>query len=299
MVQKTPVIAICGPTASGKTALAVTVAEKIGAEIVSVDSGQIYRGLNIGTAKPTPAERNGIPFHLLDVADPSEMFSAARFRQLALAAIVEIQSRGRCVLMTVGTGLYLKSLEEGLFEGPGADPAVRAELEARIAEEGIEALEEELRRIDPEAAQTIKRNPQRLIRALEVHRLTGRPISTFWKEHAKGGGLRLAKYGLDVPKDESDRRIEVRVEDMIEQGLLAEVRGLLKAWGPAAPGLKLIGTKEIVAFLEGKTSLEGAIALVVKNTRQYAKRQRTWFKKDKDIQWFGDSDALIHLLTKQ
>jgi len=280
----------------------VEIAARIDAEIVSADSGQVYRGMNIGTAKPTREERSRVPFHLVDILDVDTQFSAADFRSRALAAIQDIQSRGKKALVVGGTGLYLKALEQGLFEGPSRDDAVRAELEARIRDEGVETLHRELQQVDPAAARTIPAgNRQRLIRALEVHRLTGRPISAFWAEHGRQarteGGFQ--KFGLTVPREELNRRIEERTEEMIEQGLLAEVRGLCERWGRAAPGLKLIGYKEIVAYLEEKCSLESAIALVIRNTRQYAKRQRTWFKKDREIQWFEASDTLTHLLTKK
>lgn len=300
--EELPVIAVFGPTASGKTKVALDLAERLGGEIVSVDSGQIYRGLNIGTAKPMLEERSRAPFHLIDIVDPDHSFSAALFRTRALAAIDDIRSRGKRPILTVGTGLYFRSLEEGLFEGPSADIAVRAELEDRLREEGMASLEGELRRVDPEAARRIpKNNRQRLIRALEVFRLTGRPISEFWSGGKPTGisSFLFDKIGFDIPREELNRRIEERVEAMIEQGLLAEVRGLLAQWGAKAPGLRLIGYKEIIAYHLGKTSLEAAISLVVKNTRQYAKRQRTWFKKDKEISWFHTANEITQRLTKR
>jgi tRNA dimethylallyltransferase len=305
VVQETPVIAIFGPTASGKTQAALEISGRLGGEIVSVDSGQVYRGLNIGTAKPTPAERERAPFHLIDIAEPSEAFSAACFRELAGPVLDDIRSRGRRPILTVGTGLYFRALEEGLFEGPKADVELRARLEKRLEEEGIASLEEELGRIDPEAAKTVtKNNRQRLLRALEVYYLTGKPISVHWRSHRNRkpenpkGSPRFLKLGLNPAKEELDRRIEDRVEGMVEQGLLAEARALRERWGEEAPGLRLIGYKEIVAYLKGKTSLEAAIALVIRNTRQYAKRQRTWFKKDREIQWFESADRLTQNLTK-
>lgn len=302
MSERIPVILLCGPTASGKTAAALEVAERIGAEIVSADSGQIYRGLDIGTAKPTQDERRRVPFHLLDLLNPDERFSAADFRSRALEAIRDIQRRGKRALVVGGTGLYLKALEVGLFEGPPRDDAVRAELEERLRREGVESLHRELQKLDPAASESIpSRNRQRIIRALEVHRLTGRRISDFWNEHRSSRSGRddcaFLKVGIDLAKDELNRRIEERVEGMIEQGLLAEVHALLDQWGGQAPGMRLIGYKEVVAYLEGKATLEGAIALLIRNTRQYAKRQRTWFKKDREIQWFDSPDRLTQSLT--
>lgn len=297
------ITALFGPTASGKTSAAMEIARRAGGEIVSVDSGQIYRGLDIGTAKPTTTERARVPFHLIDVVDPVLKFSAAMFREKAIGAIADIRSRGKLPILTVGTGLYFRALEEGVFEAPPVDLSLRDELERRVREKGIAALEAELRRIDPEAAQSIpKNNRQRVIRALEVHRLTGRPISEHWRSHGRGKGkgiFHFQKLGVNPSKAELDRRIEERVEEMIEQGLIAEVRQLLERWGDEAPGLKLIGYKEIVAYLKEKSSLEAAIASIVRNTRQYAKRQRTWFKKDREIQWFEDADTLTQCLTKK
>ncbi|HSA58165.1 MAG TPA: tRNA (adenosine(37)-N6)-dimethylallyltransferase MiaA [bacterium] len=299
------IIILCGPTASGKTAVAVEAAQRLGAEIVSADSGQVYRGMDIGTAKPSREDRSRVPFHLIDILDPDQQFSAADFRSRSLEAIGAIQKRGKRALVVGGTGLYLKALEQGLFEGPSRDDAVRAELEERVRRDGIESLHRELQEVDPSAAAAIPpKNRQRIIRALEVYRLTGRPISEFWKEDQarRGSGGRaiptFIKYGLDLSRDELNRRIEERVEGMIEEGLLAEARGLWERWGRAAPGLKLIGYKEIVAYLEGKTGLEEAVALVIKNTRQYAKRQRTWFRKDKEIRWVSDLTKIMGDLTK-
>jgi tRNA dimethylallyltransferase len=306
VVQETPVIAIFGPTASGKTQAALTIAGRLGGEIVSVDSGQIYRGLSIGTAKPTASEREKVPFHLIDVADPSEAFSAARFRESALPVLDDLRSRGRRAILTVGTGLYFRALEEGLFEGPQADPVLRARLEKRLQDEGIAVLEDELKKVDPEAAKSVpKNNRQRVLRALEVFYLTGTPISEHWRSHrnrmsGKSKTSRIfLKLGLSPAKSELDRRIEDRVEGMIEQGLLAEARGLWELWGTKAPGLRLIGYKEIVSYLEGRITLEESISLVIRNTKQYAKRQRTWFKKDREIQWFEGVDTLTQRLTKE
>jgi len=279
-------------------------ARRIDAEIISADSGQVYRGLDIGTAKPTREEQNQIRFHLIDVVNPDQKFSAAEFRTRALAAMADIQRRGRRILIVGGTGLYLRALEEGLFEGPSANVKLREELERRIVAEGVEALHRELQHIDPAAAEAISpKNRQRLMRALEVYRLTGRPISEFWKEHQRQKNKDTAispfiKVGLDAPKEVLNPRIEARIEEMVEEGLLAEVRGLMERWGSEAPALKLIGYKEIAAYLQKKASLEAAIALVIQNTRQYAKRQRTWFKKDREIQWFNDANEMTQCLTK-
>lgn len=310
MVQASPVIILCGPTAVGKTAVAIELAQKIGAEIISADSGQIYRGMDIGTAKPTPAEQQKVPFHLIDILNPDQQFSAADFCERALKLIEEIQGRCKKILIVGGTGLYLKALEKGLFEGPSRDPKVRKELEKRVEREGIEALYRDLEKVDPEAAKTIpSANRHRIIRAIEVYRLTGRPISEFWEEHRRRGGSTpeagaartaptFAKYGLILPKDELHRRIDERVDRMIQSGLVEEVRFLVEQWGTSAPGLRIIGYKEVGAHLEGKIPLREAVDLVKRNTRQYAKRQRTWFRKDMEIRWLSDMTEIMRDLTK-
>lgn len=272
---------------------------KIGAEIVSADSGQVYRGLDIGTAKPAAEERRDVSFHLIDVTDPDRQFSAADFCSLAEEAIQDIQSRGRRVLVCGGTGLYLKTLEGGLFEGPPRDAAIRRELENQVSGRGVESLHGDLQKIDPEAAKTIPaQNRQRLIRALEVFRITGRPISEFWKEHAfRERRYVFDKIGLMPPsKEELHRRIDERVDRMIEKGLVEETERLLGKWGEGAPGLKIIGYKEIAEYLGGRLSLAEAILRIKRNTRQYAKRQLTWFKKDRETQW--TAGELVNLQKK-
>ncbi len=279
---------ICGPTAVGKTAYAIERALKENAEIISADSGQIYWGLDIGTAKPNREERKGIPFHLIDILNPAERFNASDFRKLALEKIDEIQRRRRTVFIVGGTGLYIKVLEEGIFEGPGADPEIRKRLEERIKEEGIEALHNQLKKIDPIAASKMDGyNRQRIIRALEVYELTGRPISGFWKESQTGrtGPTGLTKLGLTLPRAELCKRIDQRIDRMIAAGWIDEVQRLLKQWGPEAPALKIIGYRELVSFLLGNLSREKAIDWIKIRTRQYAKRQMTWFRQDRSIEW--------------
>ena len=282
-----PISIICGPTAVGKTAYALEIAQKTGAEIISADSGQIYRGMDIGTAKPTPQEQKQVCFHLINILNPDEIFSAADFRERALHAIQDIQGRGKEALIVGGTGLYIKVLEEGIFEGPSRDLELRAQLELEIAKKGLPALYRELQKADPEAAKTIPpENRQRIIRAVEVYRLTGKPISLFWQEHQKApSSFWCKKIGLTLPKEELNLRIEKRIDVMMEAGLVAEVRELLERWGPQAPGLKLIGYKEIVAYLERKISLKEAVSLIKQHSRQYAKRQKTWFQRDPHVEW--------------
>ncbi|MBI2067051.1 MAG: tRNA (adenosine(37)-N6)-dimethylallyltransferase MiaA [Deltaproteobacteria bacterium] len=285
---------ICGPTAVGKTAYAIEQALQAleqNSEIISADSGQVYRGLNIGTAKPSREEQAKVPFHLIDIIDPSERFSAAGFRTFALEKIKEITSRGKRPFVVGGTGLYIKVLEGGIFEGPSADPDLRRNLEVRIRNEGLESLFSELERKDPEAARQIDRhNRQRLIRALEVCLLTGGKISEFWNRHRSGAASSaptFKKIGLTLPKEELNRRINERVRQMIRQGWIEETEWLLKEWGMDAPALQIIGYKEIRLYLTGKLGKDEAIERIKINTRQLAKRQRTWFKRDREIEWIN------------
>ncbi len=294
MASESKVIILCGPTASGKTAAAMELAQKIGAEIVNADSGQVYRGLDIGTAKPSAEDRKRAVFHLLDILDPSEAFSAAEFRRLASSAIEDIQKRGKTPIVCGGTGLYLKALEEGLFEGPKADLSLREILEAEIKRDGVDAFHEALKRVDPVAAASIPRgNRQRLIRAMEVFRLTGRPISEFWEEHRlkRTSTVVFLKVGLDLPREILKVRIDARVSEMLGAGLVEEVEGLRAHWD--APALRIIGYKEIIAHLKGEFPLAEAEGLIKIHTRQYAKRQRTWFRKDAEIRWFSEFEKLL------
>jgi tRNA dimethylallyltransferase len=288
---------ICGPTASGKTAIAVELAQAIGGEIINADSGQVYCGLNIGTAKPTAKDRARVSFHLLDILVPSEVFSVAEFRRLALEAIAEIQNKGKVPIVCGGTGLYLKALEKGLFKGPKSEPGLRQVLEEEVKRGGVDAFHEALRQVDAVAAESIPRgNRQRLIRAMEVFRLTGRPISEFWREHQlerenQEPSLSFLKLGLDLPRDVLRERIDVRISDMMNQGFVEEVKGLKVYWD--APSLQIIGYKEIISHLRGEKTLSEATDLIKIHTRQYAKRQRTWFRKDLEIRWFDDPKKLL------
>lgn len=294
--MKSKIITLCGPTASGKTACAIELAHKLDAEIISMDSGQIYRGMDIGTAKPTLEEQSQARFHLIDILNPDDIFSAADFERLATQAIHEIHSRGKKVILCGGTGLYLKALEEGIFEGPSKDEAIRRSLEQEIAQEGLAALRrlhEELRSVDPEAAESIPfQNKQRLIRALEVYRLTGKPISQFWKEQKEQEKISkkekpfvFEKYALDIPKEELFLRIDQRVDQMMELGLMKESENLLNRWGRKSPGLKIIGYKESIGGLIESIPTDEVAELIKRNTKKYAKRQMTWFRADQAIYW--------------
>ena len=285
------VIAILGCTASGKGALARALAREMGGEIVSVDSMKVYRGMDIGTAKPTPAQRAAVPHHLIDVVDPWQSFSAAQFVALADQAAAEIHGRGRPVIAVGGTVLYFKCFYEGLFVGPSADPALRAEIRARAAREGPGALHAELARIDREAAARIHRNDLRRIeRALEVYRLTGRPISAFqkqWDRHTlRRPDWNWVLIGLRRQREDAARRINERVRRMIAAGLVEEARRL---WGDprgmSEQARQAVGYAELFEHFAGRMSLEDAIERIKVNSRRLAKQQRTWLRRLAGVRW--------------
>jgi tRNA dimethylallyltransferase len=291
MNQATPgkILVVCGPTASGKTRLAVHLAQVLNAEIVNADSMQIYRGMDIGTAKPSIAQQDGIRHHLIDIVDPDQAFSAADYSVAADDVIRDIQLRGKRVVIVGGTGLYIRALIHGLVDSPGGDVELRQSLQEDAVRLGNDAMLEKLRLVDPELAATLHpNNLVRIIRALEVHRLTGIPLSSHQKEHA----FAVRRYdalhiGISVERPLLYQRIEERVEQMLDEGLVREVDGLLTAgFSRDLKALRAIGYKEIISYLHGELSLEDAVRLIKRDTRHYAKRQLTWFKADPDILWF-------------
>ncbi len=287
--NKTAIIAICGPTASGKSELATRVAKEIGAEIINADSMQIYRLLDIGTAKPAEPDMGGIRHHLIDIAWPDENFSAADFMEAGDLAVSEISSRGRKVIVAGGTGLYIKALLQGLIDSPGGEAGVREKLKLQAMEIGGRAMLERLREIDPESASRIHpNNIARIIRAIEVYELTGVPFSEIRKKHGFADNrYDVLKIGLNLPRHELYARIEERVDVMISAGLENEVRKILNAgFSPDSKALKGIGYREMTGFLTGEHSFRNAVELIKRNSRRYAKRQLTWFSADKDIRWF-------------
>jgi tRNA dimethylallyltransferase len=283
---------LAGPTAVGKSELALLLAEKLGGEIVSVDSMQVYRGLDIGTAKPSAEERARVPHHLIDVVGLEECFDAARFVQLAGEAVAGIRSRGHVPILCGGTGLYFKALLEGLGEAPPANPALRAELEAAP----LPALLAELREQDPATYDRIDRqNPRRVIRALEVIRLTGKPFSaqrapwtpSLAAPKSDGGEPRPSPL-LCVTRSPAELhlRINARVDAMFQRGLVAETEALLKhGLGQNRTAMQALGYRQVVEHLQGVRSLPATIELVKIRTRQFAKRQLTWFRRQLDVRW--------------
>jgi len=276
---------LTGPTASGKTEVGVLVAEARGAEIISLDSMAVYRGMDIGTAKPTSEEQARVPFHLVDILEPNEEFSAADYVRLALKAAGDIRSRGRQPIFVGGTPMYLKRLLEGVFHGPRADWEFRRSLRARAREEGTDGLHSELARVDPEAAQRIHANDLRRIeRALEVHHLTGRPISELQRENrgALPGPRRIV--GLQRSREDLYGRIDQRVERMWAEGFVEEVRRLAEV-GLSRSASQALGYREVLRHLAGELSSDEAKQLTKRHTRRFARRQLTWFRSLPDIEW--------------
>ncbi|MHB8123019.1 MAG: tRNA (adenosine(37)-N6)-dimethylallyltransferase MiaA [Desulfuromonadaceae bacterium] len=291
MISPPPVklLIICGPTASGKSELALRLARDLDAEIVNADSMQIYSGLDVGTAKPTPEQQAEIRHHLIDVANPAELFSAADFCAAADAAIRDIISRGKQVIVAGGTGLYIRALVKGLVDSPSGEGELRKALLDEACRVGNAAMLEKLWQVDPELAAVLHpNNLVRIIRALEVYQLTGIPLSDYQKKHAFATRRYEAlQIGISVDRSVLYERIDDRVERMLASGLLEEVRSLLAAgYMRDIKPLRSIGYKEAVAHLSGDISAEEAARLIKRNTRHYAKRQLTWFKADPDILWF-------------
>jgi tRNA dimethylallyltransferase len=297
-------IAIVGATATGKSEVALELAVRFGGEVVSADSRQIYRYLDVGTAKPSAADRARVPHHLLDVVDPDETFDAARYRTSALGAAREIQRRGRPVIVCGGTGLYLRALVRGLFPAPPRSPELRAELRALEERDGAGTLHRRLAGVDPRAAARLHpRDLFRIVRALEVEALTGRPISAWQDEHRfAGGDVDALVLGCRRPRDELAARIETRCDAMLGAGLLDEIRALWgRGYGPELPPLRSVGYREMGAHLAGACDLVTARAAFVRATRRLAKRQRTWFRAEPAIEWFHpdrDRDALLARATE-
>ena len=283
------IICIAGPTASGKTALAVELAKEFGGEVVSCDSMQVYKRMDIGTAKPSPEERQGIPHHMIDVAEPWEDYSVSRYCQEATAIVEDIVARGKTTIIAGGTGLYMDCLIRGNDFAPFPSTGVREQLEAEADRVGMEALLERLREIDPEAAQRLHLSDRkRIIRALEVYLETGETI-TAHNRRTQAIPPRFAPLwlGLDFEsRTELYSRIDRRVDVMLEMGLLEEIRGLLTSGIPQkCTAMQAIGYKEFTDALDGRCTVEQAADLVRQSSRRYAKRQLTWFRRNRNIHW--------------
>jgi tRNA dimethylallyltransferase len=286
-------VIVLGATAVGKSATAILLAEEFNGEIINCDSMQVYKGFDIGTDKISPDQRNNIPHHLLDIADASTQFTAADFVKHALEAIRLIRKNQKLPIIAGGTGLYLKTLCEGLFPEGKKDPVIRAKLEQQAKDKGLEFLRESLLKIDPVYANKIgKRDKIRIIRALEVFHATQKPISAhFANTHSLVDDFFILKIGLKLERSTIYKKIEDRVDRMFEKGIVKEVQSLL-AGGvkPDSPPFRALGYKQILKHLRGDISLEEAVDLTKKETRHYAKRQMTWFRKMEGICWFEPDD---------
>lgn len=295
------VVVISGPTACGKTALALELAEIFPVEVISADSRQVYRGMDIGTAKPTPEELHRVRHHLVNVVDPDEQYTAADFAAAGRATVYDVLRRGRIPLVVGGTGLYIRALTEGLVDAPGGKEELRRKLWQMERDQGEGTLHRLLLHQDPVSAARIHpRNLVRIVRALEVFAITGRPISELHSAHAFADApFATLKIGLFTEREELFRRIDRRTEMMVQGGLLQEVSALLeKGYSPRLKALQTIGYREVVQHLAGQLSETEAVALIQRETRRYAKRQITWFGRDNSIIWVDScrESARIHEL---
>ena len=277
---------IAGPTASGKTALAVALAARVGGEVVNADSQQVYRGLDVGTAKPSAAERGAVPHHLLDLVEPGEGMDAARFVALADGAIADVGARGRVPIIAGGTGLYVRALLHGVVAAPGRDPALRARLEEEAARLGRPALHARLAVVDPEAAARIRPNDLvRIVRALEIAASGARPSELHAAHAFREDRYEAVLVALDPARDELRARIDARVREMFAAGILDEARALLARFGDAVPPKLPIGYREAIAVVRGALDPEEAIRRVQVAHRRYARRQVIWLRRERGVAW--------------
>ncbi len=288
-----PLIAVLGPTATGKTALGIRLAGELDGEIINADALQVYRRLEIGTDKPSSEQRRAVPHHLVDILDPEEPYSAGEFARRARPLIDDIRGRDRTPILVGGSGLYLRAVLEGLSPIPPSDPQVREALDQRYRQEGLAALYDELLTVDPDTARRLApRDRQRILRALEVARSSGRPLSSWIRQRPLGSKrLSVFKLGLTLPRSILYDRIAARVTDMLELGWVDEVTTLLEAGvDPGVPAFQAIGYRQIVRHVQGGWSLSAAMEDTIRATRRYAKRQMTWFRKEDNVRWISASD---------
>ena len=303
---ESPVVVLVGPTAIGKTDLSIAIAQEHRCEVVSVDSMQVYRHMDIGTAKITEEEKQGIPHHLIDIVDPDEEYNVARFVEDARGAIDKIHARGCTPLLTGGTGLYLNGLINGIFEGVPSDHEIRGRLRARIEKEGSRALHEELAAVDSNAADKIHPNDSaRILRALEVYLASGMSISEHIRLQKKSERRIVFKkimiVGLNTSRELLYKRINMRTRTMIEEGLEEEVHSLLAmGYSPELKSMQSIGYRHMCNYINGEWSKDELYDMLARDTRRYAKRQFTWFNKDKDINWFerDKKDEIQHFISR-
>lgn len=300
--RKQNLVIILGPTCVGKSFTGIKLAKEIGGEIINCDSMQVYKGFDIGTDKPPLSERGNIPHHVLDLVEPETQFTAADFARLALEAAKNILRRKKIPIIAGGTGLYFKALLDGLFPGPSRSEQLRRQLEKEAEEKGVESLAQKLKRVDPDYYHKIGKNDRmRIIRALEVYYLTKKPLSEhFSRTRSFVTDFNLIKTGLKLNRSELYRRIEERVDKMFKKGIIKEVEVLLeKGVDEDSPPFRALGYKHVLKYLRKEMSLEEAILLTKRDTRRYAKRQLTWFRKMEGIEWFSpfDFDRLLHYVV--
>jgi len=307
---KPTILALVGPTGSGKTKTAIQISKALNAEIVSMDSMQVYRDMDIGTAKPTKEELTAVPHHMIDVADPDQIFTVSMYRDMAIHVIDDILARGKQPLLVGGTGLYLQAISYEMSLGEqGVDSELRNDLNLIAAKPGgPEELHHRLEIVDPESAKKLHPNDvRRVIRALEIFETSGKTKSERGNETQNEGPYHVLVYGLSLPREQMYARINARVDQMVEEGLIQEVQSLLRRGitpKPEGGAMQAIGYKEIVGALRGEMTMEQAIALIKQGSRRYAKRQWTWFRHDCRTKWFdwtefSDETALIDTLIKQ
>jgi tRNA dimethylallyltransferase len=310
LLKECPTLAVVlGPTASGKSSLAIWLAQQLGGEVVACDSTQVYRGFTVGTSKTLPAEQQGIPHHLMDVAYADEVFTAGEYRRRALQVLPEIWKRGNLPIFTAGTGLYLRALLEGFADAPSRSESLRERLQQDALDQGSPYLHCMLEKLDFAAASRIKpADTQKLIRALEICLLSGKTVTEVLQSpRQKLEGVQVKRIGLLPPRDELYTRIDQRVHQMIESGWIEEVRNIqARGISPSSKPFTFIGYSQLLAHVQGKMNLAAAVAEIQQATRHYAKRQLTWFRKEADVCWlpgFGNSPAIrqqaLALLRKQ
>jgi tRNA dimethylallyltransferase len=294
------VLAVLGPTASGKSALGLALAERFGGEILNCDSTAVYRGFDIGTDKVPPEEQRGIPHHLIDIADPTEVYTAAQFARDANGVIRDVHARGRVPILVGGTGFYYRALTRGLFPGPGADEALRARLERIAARRGPERLHRLLRRVDPESADRIMpRDLKRQVRAIEVYFSTGRPLTAHFADtRSPVADCEVVAVTLKIPADLTAERVARRVDRQFERGIVDEVKGLLARGVPAeARPFGGLVYRQVMEMLRGVRDETATRALIVQENRRYARRQLIWFRKEPNLIWFdgpGERPDTLH-----
>ncbi len=301
--MKSKVIVIVGPTASGKTSASINVAKRINGEIISADSMQVYREMDIGTAKVTKEEAEGIKHYLIDIVNPDEVFNVTKYKELAEKAIEEILAKGKIPVIVGGTGLYVSTLINGIeFAEVGEDIEFRKQMAALAEEKGPAFLHDELKKIDPDAADTIDMNNiRRVIRALEIFKLTGKTKTQLDIESRKEVKYDYRVYGIDTPREELYNRINVRVDKMFEEGLLEEVKNVIGKYNISSTAIQGLGYKEVIEYINGNATYDEMIEKLKMETRRYAKRQLTWFKAEKQINWYPlneIADKIVEEVTK-